>query len=165
MMVELGVHSYFSFLDGASSPADLAEQAARLGYDALGLTDGGGLYGAVQHSRAARAAGLRPLFGADLHLEGGGSFGVLVRDEQGWFSLCRLLSRMGLQRDASGRPVKGKGRIRPQWLAEENATTGLVALTGGPRGWVPGLLGRGDRPGAVEATRQVASQEPVRHRA
>src|SRR5215217_549009 len=42
---ELHCHSNFSFLDGASHPEQLAEEAARLGLRALALTDHDGLYG------------------------------------------------------------------------------------------------------------------------
>ena len=40
---ELHCHSNFSFLDGASHPEELAEEAARLGLEALALTDHDGL--------------------------------------------------------------------------------------------------------------------------
>src|SRR5688572_14795903 len=43
---ELHCHSHFSFLDGASSPADLITEATRLGLSALALTDHDGFYGA-----------------------------------------------------------------------------------------------------------------------
>src|SRR5436309_14464264 len=36
---ELHCHSTFSFLDGASEPEELAEEAARLGLEALAITD------------------------------------------------------------------------------------------------------------------------------
>src|ERR1700722_1614876 len=42
---ELHCHSNFSFLDGAAHPEELAEEAARLGLEALALTDHDGLYG------------------------------------------------------------------------------------------------------------------------
>src|SRR3712207_4630967 len=40
---ELHCHSNFSFLDGASHPEELAEEAARLGLEALAITDHNGL--------------------------------------------------------------------------------------------------------------------------
>jgi error-prone DNA polymerase len=49
MYTELHTHSHFSFLDGASAPEALATRAARLGMDALAVTDHQGLYGAVKH--------------------------------------------------------------------------------------------------------------------
>ena len=65
---ELHCHSNFSFLDGASHPEELAEEAARLGLEALALTDHDGLYGVVRFAEAARAVGLPTVFGAELTL-------------------------------------------------------------------------------------------------
>src|SRR5437764_13110368 len=65
---ELHCHSNFSFLDGASHPEELAEEAARLGLSALALTDHDGFYGAVRFAEAARAVGLPTVFGAELTL-------------------------------------------------------------------------------------------------
>src|SRR5690242_21909414 len=42
---ELHCHSSYSFLDGASSPADLVAEAAQRGLAALALTDHDGMYG------------------------------------------------------------------------------------------------------------------------
>jgi error-prone DNA polymerase len=41
--IELHAHSAFSFLDGASTPLELAGTAAALGYPALALTDHDGI--------------------------------------------------------------------------------------------------------------------------
>jgi len=68
---ELHCHSNFSFLDGASHPEELAEEAARLGLEALALTDHDGLYGVVRFAEAARAVGLPTVFGAEIGLTGG----------------------------------------------------------------------------------------------
>ena len=56
---ELHCHSNFSFLDGASHPEELVEEAHRLGLSALGLTDRNGLYGIVRFAEAARAEAVR----------------------------------------------------------------------------------------------------------
>ena len=45
---ELHAHSAYSFLDGASAPEELVEEAVRLGLRAIALTDHNGLYGAVR---------------------------------------------------------------------------------------------------------------------
>ena len=65
---ELHCHSNFSFLDGASHPEELVTEAARIGLEALALTDHNGFYGVVRFAEAARAAGLRTVFGAELTL-------------------------------------------------------------------------------------------------
>ena len=61
---ELHCHSNFSFLDGASHPEELAEEAARLGLEALALTDHDGMYGVVRFAEAAAAVGVPTVFGA-----------------------------------------------------------------------------------------------------
>src|ERR687890_1771115 len=65
---ELHCHSNFSFLDGASHPEELVEEAARLGLEALALTDHDGMYGVVRFAEAASAIGLPTIFGAELSL-------------------------------------------------------------------------------------------------
>src|SRR5881628_3381208 len=50
---ELHCHTNFSFLDGASHPQELAEEAARLGLEALAITDHDGFYGVVRFAEAA----------------------------------------------------------------------------------------------------------------
>ena len=66
---ELHCHSNFSFLDGASHPEELVEEAVRLGLEALALTDHDGFYGVVRFAEAARAFGLPTVFGAELTLD------------------------------------------------------------------------------------------------
>src|SRR6266542_1796089 len=65
---ELRVASAFSFLDGSSLPEDLVEQAANLGLPAVALVDRNGVYGAPRFFKAARAAGIRALVGAEVTL-------------------------------------------------------------------------------------------------
>jgi error-prone DNA polymerase len=65
---ELHCHSNFSFLDGASHPEQLAEEAARLGLEALALTDHDGFYGVVRFAEAARAVGMPTVFGAEISI-------------------------------------------------------------------------------------------------
>ena len=70
--VHLHVHSHFSFMDGADSPATLLARAGSLGMDTLALTDHQGLYGAVRFYRAALDAGVRPILGAEIVIEAAG---------------------------------------------------------------------------------------------
>ena len=65
---ELHCHTNFSFLDGASHPEELAEEAHRLGLSGLAVTDHDGLYGVVRFAVAARPLGLPTVFGAELTL-------------------------------------------------------------------------------------------------
>src|SRR5438128_6679604 len=65
---ELHCHTNFSFLDGASHPEELVEEAARLGLEALAITDHDGMYGVVRFAEAAGAVGLSVVIGAELTL-------------------------------------------------------------------------------------------------
>ena len=65
---ELHCHTNFSFLDGASHPEELVDEAARLGLEALAVTDHDGFYGIVRFAVAAKAVGLPTVFGTELTL-------------------------------------------------------------------------------------------------
>jgi len=112
---ELHAHSSFSFLDGASMPEKLAEEAARLGLNALALTDHDGLYGIVRMAEAAAELGLRTLFGAELSLgltgpqngvadPEGDHLLVLARKEEGYHRLALAITRAQLAGGEKGRP-------------------------------------------------------------
>ncbi|MGV9612377.1 error-prone DNA polymerase [Nocardia xishanensis] len=65
---ELHAHSAYSFLDGASQPEELVEEAVRLGLEAIALTDHDGFYGTVRFAEAAKEWGMATVFGAELSL-------------------------------------------------------------------------------------------------
>jgi error-prone DNA polymerase len=113
---ELHAHSNFSFLDGASSPEELAEEAARLDLQALALTDHDGFYGVVRFAEAARAVGVPTVFGAELSLgltrpqsgrpdPEGTHLLVLARDPEGYASLASTISAAQLKGAEKGKPI------------------------------------------------------------
>ncbi len=113
---ELHCHSNFSFLDGASHPEALAEEATRLGLEALALTDHDGFYGVVRFAEAARAAGLPTVFGAELSLgltqpqngipdPEGSHLLVLARGPAGYARLADTISTAQLAGAEKGKPV------------------------------------------------------------
>ena len=63
----LHVHSEYSVLDGACPIDALAERAAALGQPALGLTDHGVMNGAVEHYKACRKHGIKPIIGLEAY--------------------------------------------------------------------------------------------------
>ena len=112
---ELHCHSNFSFLDGASHPENLAEEAARLGLEALALTDHDGFYGVVRFAEAARATGLPTVFGAELSLglrqpqngipdPEGSHLLVLARGPAGYARLADVISTAQLAGGMKGKP-------------------------------------------------------------
>jgi error-prone DNA polymerase len=155
--IELHTASAFSFLQGASLPEALVDRAAALGYPALALLDRDGVYGAPRFHKAATAAGIKPIIGAELtmtamgadgHGDPGASIGasegswllpVLCESAEGYRNLCRLVTRMKM------RAPKGEGVLALEEL--EGMTGGLIALAGRPaldsrRFGVGGLLDR-----------------------
>ncbi|HUO48852.1 MAG TPA: PHP domain-containing protein, partial [Acidimicrobiales bacterium] len=133
---ELHCHSNFSFLDGASHPEELAEEAARLGLEALALTDHDGFYGVVRFSEAARAVGLPTVFGAELTLgvarpQGGAAdpegthVVVLAEDPEGYARLGRAISA-GQRAGEKGAP-----RLDLPTLADIARTPSHLAPTAG----------------------------------
>jgi error-prone DNA polymerase len=113
---ELHCHSNFSFLDGASHPEELVEEAARLGLDAIAITDHDGMYGVVRFAEAARELGIKTVFGAELSLgltaaqngvpdPEGEHLLVLARDPEGYRRLSRVISDAQIEGKEKGKPA------------------------------------------------------------
>jgi len=81
--VELHCASAFSFLQGASLPELLVDRAADLGCSTLALLDRDGVYGAPRFHKAALAAGITPIIGAELTLNPAGEAGQAGRAGRG----------------------------------------------------------------------------------
>ncbi len=65
-MIHLHIHSHYSLLCGASSPAELIARAADLGFSALALTDLNAMYGTVEFQKECEKAGLRAIHGVEI---------------------------------------------------------------------------------------------------
>jgi DNA polymerase-3 subunit alpha len=65
--VSIHHHNTFSFLDAIGTPAEHAEVAASYGMTALAITDHGNVSGHVQHEKACRKLGIKPLFGLEAY--------------------------------------------------------------------------------------------------
>jgi len=147
--VELHTHSSYSFLDGASDVEELVTAAVERGMDALALTDTNGLYGAVRFWNAAKDAGIRPIYGAEIQTLDFGHLVLIARDRIGWRSLCRTISAAQL----AGEKTKPRATLA---LIAENAE-GLFALTGCAYGAVPRAMRGGDVDAAREALSRLAA--------
>jgi DNA polymerase-3 subunit alpha len=66
--VHLHGHSEYSLLDGACRIPQMAKLAAEAGMPALGLTDHGSLFGAIDHYKACRSAGIKPIIGSEVYV-------------------------------------------------------------------------------------------------
>ena len=117
MYTELHCHSAYSFLDGASDPAELAATAASLGHEALALTDHDNVCGAMEFAQACKGVGVRPIIGCELTVEVPRRMPrpvhvtLLVENASGWASLCRLITEAHRgRRDARGPPAVDRDR-------------------------------------------------------
>ena len=148
---ELHCRSHFSFLDGASSPQDLAEEASRLGLKALAITDHNGLYGVVRFAQAAFTAGIPTVFGAELTLSSGHQLVVLARDPVGYARLSRSITAAHMT-DVTGAQLQPRsGKSTPSITVGElsdYAQDHWYILTGGRRGAVAYALSK-NGPGAA----------------
>ena len=112
---ELHAHSAFSFLDGASAPEELAEQAATLGYGQIALTDHDGLCGSLAFATACRDAGIRAITGAELTFAApweGAHLTLLCETAQGYANLCRLITLAHAHTRDAPRPSGGPAGAR-----------------------------------------------------
>ncbi|MFZ4842688.1 error-prone DNA polymerase [Mycetocola saprophilus] len=144
---ELHTHSNFSFLDGASGPEELADEAARLGLHGLALTDHNGFYGAVRLAEAAeKHPDLHTMFGAELTLgldapqngvpdPAGQHLLLLARGIEGYHALAGAITRGQLAPEAE----KGAPRFDPDVLAD-SLRDRVIALTGCRKGPVRSAL-------------------------
>ena len=165
---ELHCHSSYSFLDGASSPAELVHEAAERGLTALAITDHDGMYGVPQFAQAAariRQSGvsLGTVFGAELSIDlgtpragvpdpAGRHLLVLARDPEGYRRLCRVISAAQLAGGEKGRPVYAEAALAGEHDGH------WVILTGCRKGAVPAALAAGGPEAAArELDRLVAA--------
>ena len=158
---ELHAHSSYSFLDGASSPEELVEEAERLGLHALAVTDHDGFYGIVRFAEAAEQRRVHTVFGSELSLElpapqkgqpdpVGRHLVVLARQQEGYHRLAGALTRAQLRGAEKGRPVYDLAE-----LAEQAGGPGdphWAVLTGCRKGGVRQALAAG---GPAEAAEEL----------
>jgi DNA-directed DNA polymerase III PolC len=90
---ELHALSNFSFLRGASHPEELVDQAKRLGYSALALTDECSLAGVVRAHAAAKEIGLPLIIGAEFQCSDALKLVALATDRSSYGALSRLISK------------------------------------------------------------------------
>lgn len=90
---ELHALSHFTFLTGASSPEELVNRAARLGYEALALTDECSVAGVVRAHMAAKECGLKLIIGSEFRLEDGLRLVMLAPTRKAYAELCTLITR------------------------------------------------------------------------
>ncbi len=117
--------SNFSFLEGASHPDELIEEAQRLGFSSLALTDRDGVHGVVRAHQKALELGMKLIVGSEITIDDGSTIVLLAKDRAGYANLCRLITR--------GRLRHEKGKSSVSWAEVCEHAPGLIALFGGDR--------------------------------
>ncbi|AXA84371.1 DNA polymerase III subunit alpha [Lysobacter oculi] len=124
----LQLHSEYSLADSTLRIKELVDAAVKRGIPALAITDRNNLFALVKFFKAAEAAGIKPIAGADLAIALPGEpvswLTLLCRDNGGYKALSRLISRAWME----GHRNDGVA-IAPQWLDEEDLS-GLIAIAG-----------------------------------
>ncbi len=132
--VHLRMHSEYSVTDGIVRIDEAVKRAVEDGMPALALTDAANVFGMVKFYSAARAAGIKPIIGADCWLQNGADrekpFRVLLlcASRAGYHRLCELLARAWLKNQHRGRAEISRDSL------ESAGTAGLIALSGAAAG-------------------------------
>jgi DNA polymerase-3 subunit alpha len=141
--VHLHLHTEYSLLDGACrildsrrAPGDLIQRASQYKMPALGITDHGNMFGAIDFYQACVNGGIKPIIGCEVYVapqsryvkEGSGiseaanHLILLAKDRTGYENLMRLVS-IGYLEGFYYRP-----RIDKEVLKDH--CKGLICLTG-----------------------------------
>lgn len=130
--VHLHIHTEYSLVDGIVRIKPLLKNIAEMGMPAVALTDQSNLFAMVKFYRAALAAGVKPIIGAEVLLRGKEQESptrlvLLCQNEEGYRNLSRLVSRSYREGRVSGLPLLDKF-----WLRQ--SSSGLIALSAGRMG-------------------------------
>ncbi|HWI80929.1 DNA polymerase III subunit alpha [Ramlibacter sp.] len=162
MFVHLRLHTEFSVVDGTNRIDETVQAAAADHQPALAITDLNNLFGAIKFYKEARSAGVKPIIGAEVMVQGlapdaavVSRMVLLVQERQGYLNLCELLARAWTRN-----VVKAQGVCRLEWLRELGQ--GLIALSGANAGPLGQPLAQGDEQRAAEVALSLASIFPHR---
>ena len=102
----LHVHTEHSLLDGYGSAKQYIFKAKELGFKYIACTDHGSQDGLIKFQKEAEKQGLNPVLGCELYIVPDASIKVpkefrnhitvLVKDNDGWQNLCRILTEANL---------------------------------------------------------------------
>jgi DNA polymerase-3 subunit alpha len=162
MFVHLRLHTEFSVVDGTNRIEEIVQAAAADAQPALGISDLNNLFGAIKFYKEARGAGLKPVVGCEVMLQGLGADAnavtrvvLLVQNHRGYLNLCEILARAWTRN-----VVRAQAVCRLEWLQELNE--GLILLSGAQAGAVGQALLQGDESRASELALQLAGIFPHR---
>ena len=154
--VHLHLHTEYSMLDGASRIGEVVAAAAADGQPAVGITDHGNMYGALELYTAAKAAGIKPVLGMEGYFTNTSRFERPKRSEHEIFHLTMLAETergyRNLIRVTSLAFLDGYYyKPRSDWELLETYHEGITVTTGCLGGLVSQLILQGQEQAALEA--------------
>jgi DNA polymerase III subunit alpha len=144
--VHLHTHTMYSLLDGAIRVKGLVKAVQGLGMSAVGMTDHGNMFGAVEFYKTCTAAKIKPIIGTELNMLSGrigGDVGrshhltVLARTDEGYRNLMGLSSKTYLEGLVKGTPHADRRLI-------EEYHKGLIGLSGDLGGEIAQAILKGE---------------------
>ncbi len=127
--VHLRLHTEFSLVDSTIRIKQLMPAVEAGGMPAVAMTDQNNLFGMVKFYRAARAQGLKPIFGVDVLLQDEEDESqlyhmiLLCQNDLGYKNVTKLISRAFTEGQKLGVP-----RVQRSWIIEYSE--GVIALSG-----------------------------------
>ena len=136
--IHLRLHSAYSLAEGAIHIKDIPKLCKAHAMPAVGITDTGNLFGALEIAMACAEKGIQPITGCQIQLSFEGKtplapIVLLVQNEEGYRNLLKLVSHSYLREQGPDGPY-----ITLAELEERNK--GLIFLTGGHLGPLGRLL-------------------------
>ncbi len=141
----LHCHSHYSLLDGLSKVPDLVQLAKDYNMGSLAITDHGVMYGAIEFYNTCLKNEIKPIIGLEAYIAPRGRHSkegkqdadyhhltLLAKDYEGYRNLMKLTTL------ANTEGFYYKPRLDLELLQEFH--TGLIALSGCPRGQIPRAL-------------------------
>ena len=144
--VHLRLHTEYSLNDSTLRLKPLMLSCKNSQMPAIAMTDRMNLYALVKFYKTAMAEGLKPILGADIHVQENeqATFNHLIllcQNNQGYRNLTKLISKAYLEGQAHQTPL-----VKKAWVAEYSE--GLIALSGGREGDIGQSLLAGNRDNA-----------------
>ena len=134
MFVHLRLHTEYSVIDGSNRIEQIVQAAKSDQQPSLAITDLNNLFGAIKFYKECRSSGLKPLIGADIHIQHDPErvdlntrLLLLVQNSQGYLNLCQLLTKGWTEN-----VCRTQSLIKLDWLKAHS--DGLIALSGGLNG-------------------------------
>lgn len=157
--VHLHTHSHYSLLDGLSKVDDMVKLAKKHGMNAVGLTDHGAMYGAIEFYAECTKAGIKPIIGVETYVANRTRFDkepgkdnkryhltLLAKNNTGYQNLITLVTAAHLE------GYYYKPRVDKDILRQHHE--GIIALSG----CLGGELGRAIQSGDIEKAKEIARE-------